>query len=509
MGQVVFYVSLIFGIFFFFSAFKYYSSVLLVIFGSRSSKVYAKNDKSNEDDRRERILNYFSRNHLNSNNREGNANGKRNGGEAPFISIHLPFYNEKNVAKRIIQACMNITYPNFEIVVVDDSNDETIEILKEHGHEKWPHVLKIVHRKDRLGFKGGALNEALQIMNPDSDYIIVFDADFIPPAGIIDQFLLYFNEQATEGDSKQESLLDVSNGNSFIKIDNEIDSIKDERISGNKIAVVQGYQLHYLNKRENWITRGVRAEFSGSYMIERVAEEFTGAMKMISGSVFMIRADIARKMGWSTSITEDWELTLRIYLSGYKVLYTPLIQAPAEIPTTIRRLIRQRMRWAEGHTHCVRKQFWNVLRSSSISFREKIEFLYFAPYYLQSLFLLVGTACWALSVIFLYNPQFWSVLLGWSLILFNFFALPLMALSGLYLEKSALEDFKGVLSLMIFGYIMAPFQAYAAIKGLIEKKEGTWIRTLKTGRITDKILQIKLRRLMRWVLPRRSASKKT
>ena len=58
-----------------------------------------------------------------------------------------------------------------------------------------------------------------------------------------------------------------------------------------------------------------------------------------------------RKLGWSTSITEDWELTIRLYLAGYKVLYTPYIQAPAECVSTVKRLIRQRMRWEIGRAH--------------------------------------------------------------------------------------------------------------------------------------------------------------
>ena len=107
------------------------------------------------------------------------------------------------------------------------------------------------------------------------------------------------------------------------------------------------------------------------YMIERVSEEFFGSMKMITGSVFMIRAEILRKLGWTNSITEDWDLTLRMYMDGWKVLYTPLIQAPAEIPTTVRAIARQRMRWAEGHTFAVKKYFWDVLRSPNLTRRAR------------------------------------------------------------------------------------------------------------------------------------------
>ena len=62
-----------------------------------------------------------------------------------------------------------------------------------------------------------------------------------------------------------------------------------------EIAAVQGYQLHTLNISENWITRGVRAEYSGNYVVERTFQEVFGTMKMIAGSVFMLKADVLRK----------------------------------------------------------------------------------------------------------------------------------------------------------------------------------------------------------------------
>ncbi len=44
-----------------------------------------------------------------------------------------------------------------------------------------------------------------------------------------------------------------------------------------------------------------------------------------------------------------------------------------------------------------------------------------------------------------------------------------------------------------------PYQAYAALKGLIEDKEGYWFRTLKTGHITDYFIDLKLRGLIEWI----------
>jgi hypothetical protein len=139
--------------------------------------------------------------------------------------------------------------------------------------------------------------------------------------------------------------------------------------------------------------------------------------------------------------------------------------------------------------------------------KEKIEFLYFTPYYLQSFFFLIGTSFWILAELLNQHPSFWTAAFGWSLIISNFLALPLMNLSGLYLEQTAREDFTGIFSFIVLSYIITPFQAYAAIKGLLEKDESGWIRTLKTGSITDRVLQVSLRRHFKWILPRRKSSR--
>ncbi len=260
------------------------------------------------------------------------------------------------------------------------------------------------------------------------------------------------------------------------------------------VAAVQSYQHHLLNASENWLTRGVRVEYSGSYMVERSTQESLGLMKMIAGSVFMIRADLLREYGWSTSITEDWELTLRLYRDGYKVLYTPLNAVPAECPSTIKRLVQQRMRWSEGHTYNVRKYFRDIMTSPNIRIREKLEFLYYAPYYLQSFLFMLGTLCWLISEYL--NKYHWGPLTGWFVVLYNLMAIPAMAVVGLFLEGTLRQDFTGIFSILSLTYILAPFQAYSSIKGLLEKKEGRWIRTFKTGKITERfaLLELTIRR---------------
>src|SRR5712692_88864 len=429
--------------------------------------------------------------------RRGNGNGHRNGngighidlGYEPFVSIHIATYNEKRVITRLLEGCSALEYKNYEVVVVDDSTDETAEILKTwEGRPRF----KIVHRPNRDGFKGGALQVALQHTDPQAEFVIVWDADVVPFADSILTYLPHFFNGNVNGNG---------NGNGTRN------GAKPPLELRPQVAAVQSYQWHVLNKSESWLTEAVRAEYAGSYMVERPFQEAIGSLKMVAGTAYMIRADILREIGWGRSLTEDWELTLRLYARGLKVVYTPYAETPAECAATFGRLARQRMRWAEGHSYNIRRMFGEIMSSRKIGLVEKLEFLFYTTYYLQSALFVFGSGCWFFAEVVLHAhvPE-WTATLGWSLLLTNLLSLPLMNLSGLLLEEAPIKDFPGVLGALAISFLLIPFQGYAAVKGLVEKDEGPWYRTPKTGRITDPVHHLRrlvwLRRWLRGPGPR-------
>ena len=411
----------------------------------------------------------------------------------PVISVHIPLYNEKKVVERALRAASSFDYPQYEIIFADDSTDETTTIInkyqKSFGKPKtkrgdgWvlktieirPGVIfKHLHRTSRSGFKGGALKKALEHTDKKAEFISVFDADFVPYPDTLELFLKYFKVQNNMSEDYKES----------------------------DVAAVQGYQWHVLNKSENWITRGVRTEYAGSYVVERSGSEIIDSIKQISGSAYCIRRDLLDEIGWGTSITEDFELTLKLYERGYRIVYTPYVQAPAECVSTMKDLVRQRMRWAEGHSNNIKKMFTRLLFKSSLRPIEKLEFLYLSPYYLQAFFFLIGTICWILTeTIYPGHLPFWTSLWGWSMVLTNFLSLPLMNAVGLFLEESEEKDYIGLASFIALSYLLVPFLAYASLKGFLEREEGPWFRTPKTGKITDIFTRGKFYRFISGVIP--------
>jgi cellulose synthase/poly-beta-1,6-N-acetylglucosamine synthase-like glycosyltransferase len=391
-------------------------------------------------------------------------------GYNPFVSIHIAAYNEERVIGRLLEACDKLDYPNFEVILVDDSTDGTAAVAgKWADHPRF----KIIHREHRTGFKGGALRVALDSMDSRAEYVVVFDADAVPFPDSIQRLLPHFYE------------------------------MRDGRAHRKQhVAAVQSYQWHVLNKEQSWLTEAVRAEYSGSYMIERPFQQALGGMKMVAGTAYMIRSDVLRKVGWGTSITEDWELTLHLYTLGYKVAYTPFAETPAECVAGVQKLANQRMRWAEGHSFNVKKWFGLIFTSPLVSAVEKVEFAFYVTYYLQAVLLLIGTGCWIVAELGLHaRIPGWTAVLGWSLVIANLVSLPLMNAAGLVLEEAPIGDFRGAFASIVTAYILIPYQGWAALKGMFEPLEGGWVRTPKTGRLTGAIHHLRpVEMIQQWAI---------
>ena len=116
--------------------------------------------------------------------------------ELPKVTVQLPMFNEMYVAERLIESVAGIDYPKdkLEIQVLDDSTDETqsiakakVEELVERGYDA-----VYLHRTDRTGFKAGALEAGLHVAK--GDYLLVFDADFVPTRSIVLDLVHHFTD---------------------------------------------------------------------------------------------------------------------------------------------------------------------------------------------------------------------------------------------------------------------------------------------------------------------------
>ncbi|HEY1249137.1 MAG TPA: glycosyltransferase, partial [Nitrososphaera sp.] len=113
----------------------------------------------------------------------------------PNVTIQLPFYNEKYVALRAINAVCNLDYPKdkMQIQILDDSDDSTGELIRavvENYRDKGFDVAYHHRGKDRPGYKAGALNDGMKSLK--GDFVAIFDADFVPSTSFLRDVLIHF-----------------------------------------------------------------------------------------------------------------------------------------------------------------------------------------------------------------------------------------------------------------------------------------------------------------------------
>jgi glycosyltransferase involved in cell wall biosynthesis len=90
-----------------------------------------------------------------------------------FFSVIIPSYNRGGFIQRAVQSVLDQTYPEFEVVVVDDgSTDNTRQIVSDMAHRN-PDRIRYVHQANSE--RAAARNNGL--LHAKGDYVVFFDSD--------------------------------------------------------------------------------------------------------------------------------------------------------------------------------------------------------------------------------------------------------------------------------------------------------------------------------------------
>ena len=255
----------------------------------------------------------------------------------PVVTIQLPLFNEMYVAGRLIDAVCQIDYPRelLEIQVLDDSTDETRGIAA-LAVQRWAYEgvdIKYVHRRDRTGFKAGALEQGLKVSR--GEFVAIFDADFIPAPDFVRQLMPYFSDP--------------------------------------KIGMVQARWGH-INADYSLLTRIQAILLDGHFILEHGGRHRAGRFFNFNGTAGVWRRTaIDDAGGWQhDTLTEDLDLSYRAQLRGWRFVFVPQVIAPAEVPVEMNAFKSQQHRWAKGSIQTCRKLLPQILRAP-LPFRVKAE----------------------------------------------------------------------------------------------------------------------------------------
>ncbi len=370
--------------------------------------------------------------------------------EWPLVTVQLPLYNEMYVASRLIDAVAALDYPRdrLEIQVLDDSTDETRDIVAAKVAEKRRDGVDIVHihRTDRTGFKAGALAAGLE--RARGEFLAIFDADFVPRADFLRATVPHFADP--------------------------------------NVGMVQGSWSH-INRGYSLLTRVEAILLDGHFQIEHTARNRTGCYFNFNGTAGIWRREaILAGGGWQhDTLTEDLDLSYRAQLAGWRFLYLPEVDVPSELPVDVQGFKSQQYRWAKGSIQTGRKLLGRILRAR-LPLRTKIEaFVHLTNN--ASYVLMVGIALLIFPAMVLRRGSPVSVLLLIDLPLFLFATFSVVAF---YLVSQAARkedpavaggwrrEVRYLPALLGMGIGLSLNNARAVISGLL-RRGGTFHRTPK------------------------------
>lgn len=374
-------------------------------------------------------------------------NTERSGTDYPPVTIQLPVYNEAEVVVRLIESAAAVDYPadRFEIQVVDDSTDETCELVDRTVERlRRSGVAVSVHRRsDRKDFKAGALAKAME--SATGEFIAIFDSDFLVPPQFLKHTVALIDQQP-------------------------------------EIACVQGRWGH-LNVGENWLTRAQSVGINGHFAAEQGARSYNRLCMNFNGTAGIWRvAAIHAAGGWQgDTLTEDLDLSYRVQLGGYRIVYNFDLECPAEIPNNVIALKSQQKRWAKGSIETAIKLAPDILRSKRLSGFQKAEALVHLTHYLVAPLMLILSVC-TLPVLILAPslPVNGLVTVIWSLIIVSALAPCIMYTGSGLLLRQGLFSLSHFPAMLVVGTGLCLNNSVAVWEAILGKRS-EFVRTPKSG----------------------------
>ncbi len=419
--------------------------------------------------------------------RRGKPSGKQ-------VAVVIVSFNEKYVLEDTIRSCEAIDYPNKVVIVADDSTDPEIvnklrslaiskgckkkrnhsfyEIVdsstgpvKKEPVEIWEsNDFILFHRPFNAGFKAGSLFKIQNYLRQRNiDLMYLLDADWHPQEDALQRTM-----EVLEADDN--------------------------------IAFVQTRRESY-PKGMNLFQKYVTLFEEGCYHVDFEGRQVLGHPILFSGCCALFRMSAVDAVGGFTPghLTEDLDLTNRLWLGGWKGLYLSSVVNQGEVPFTYDHFRRQQERWAAGSARSLKEYLRSILVSEKIGWFAKLSIIRQNAYFVTTLLTIFAIFMGGITIFWV--TIFWNtfsvecylyvlgsiklpfVLIIYGCILSNFIE-PLIMI---VVKKRSYRDLIRLPMMVWYAWSILPTYATGNIKGLFNKKLD-WFRTPKFNRKRPKHL---------------------
>ena len=230
----------------------------------------------------------------------------------PKISVVIPAWNEEVGIIKTIHSVLKNSYPNKEIIVVNDgSTDNTDQVVKDYLallEQKAPQLAQQVRYFAKPnGGKGTALNYGIQ--RARGEIILTVDADSVLAGDALANLVKYYADPQIHA------------------------------VVGNVKVVDNDTVIGFIQK----------LEYLFGFYFKR-AHAVMGAEYIFGGACASFRRSVFDTVGLydTSNKTEDIEITLRVRAYGYKCTYAEDVVCYTEGASELMGLINQRLRWKKG-----------------------------------------------------------------------------------------------------------------------------------------------------------------
>lgn len=251
----------------------------------------------------------------------------------PFVTIMIPCHNEESVIAHTVENILNIDYPNFDIILIDDrSSDNTANVIKELEN-KFDKITALIREKDAFPGKSAVLNDAMKIAKGDA--ILVFDADATVEKNFLSKLI--------------------------------------PELEPKDVGAVQARKV-IRNKNYNILTRCQNNEYTMDTHFQVGRDSVKGAVELRGNGELIKREAIEDIGGWNNyTITDDLDMSTRLHIKGWNIRFCPDAIVYEEGIIYIWSLYRQRRRWIEGTIRRYLEYFEDVLFSKKMSLRASLD----------------------------------------------------------------------------------------------------------------------------------------
>jgi cellulose synthase/poly-beta-1,6-N-acetylglucosamine synthase-like glycosyltransferase len=361
----------------------------------------------------------------------------------PKVSVLIPAHNEGIVIGNTIEAMLKLEYPEdqLDILVINDgSTDDTAAIIESYmERDKRVRIYNVPKGEGGKG-KSRALNLGLQ--QTDAEYIAVYDADNMPHPSALKYLMAQLLTDATLG------------------------------------AVLGKFRT--VNKSRNMLTRFINIETLSFQSILQAGRWKLFKVATLPGTNLVIRRELLNKLaGWDEdAITEDSELSIRIYMEGFRIKFVPYSITYEQEPEEWKVWIKQRTRWVRGNNYVATKflkeigAFKNKFIAFELLYLLSLYYVFFVAILISDVLFLLGV----FDVIVITLPGPYTTVWVVALVLYLFEILLALSYDR---EDGLLNIFLTILMYFTYCQFWIYIVGKAIYLDVVKREKRTWVKTVR------------------------------